>query len=240
MAVLVTHTALFVEVLFQCMPIDTQWNPQPGGQCHSAEIILISSGVINMVGDIIVLTLPIKRVWSLNISRGQKIAISTLFLMGLFVSVTSVFRILALKSEFSSDFTWTGVRGAIWTTVEVQTGFICANLPHCRPLVLRLVGIQVKVQQSGSARMVPPLTAPRSRHRVTFNGTGFKRMTDGSKEGVHVTDTDVDWNALEPDSSVALQGITVQTEIMQSVERMSGKSSEEVAFAPKTTIEHCR
>ena len=63
-------------------------------------------------------------------------------------------------------------------------------------------------------------------------------MTDGSKEGVHVPDADVDWNALEPDSSIALQGITVQTEIMQSVERMSGNSSEEILFAPKTTIEH--
>ena len=81
-AVLITHTALFLEVLLQCHPIDYTWNPQPGGWCSSGVSIHVSSGVINMVGDIIVLTLPIKRVWSLNISKGQKLGISTLFLMG--------------------------------------------------------------------------------------------------------------------------------------------------------------
>lgn len=31
----------------------------------------------------------------------------------------------------------TNVGGGLWSTVEVQVGFICANLPHTRPLVIR-------------------------------------------------------------------------------------------------------
>ena len=33
----------------------------------------------------------------------------------------------------------TNVGGGLWSTVEVQVGFICANLPHTRPLVIRLL-----------------------------------------------------------------------------------------------------
>jgi hypothetical protein len=51
--------------------------------------------------------------------------------------VASIFRIIAVLEIDPEDFTFSNVAGGIWSTVEVQLGFICANLPALRPLITR-------------------------------------------------------------------------------------------------------
>jgi hypothetical protein len=58
------------------------------------------------------------------------------------VCVASIFRIIAVNEIDPHDFTFTNVGGGLWSTVEVEIGFICANLPAIRPLVFKLLKLK--------------------------------------------------------------------------------------------------
>jgi hypothetical protein len=49
-----------------------------------------------------------------------------------------------------TDFSFTNVGGGLWSTVEVEVGFICANLPALRPLVFKLLGFGSTQTGSGA------------------------------------------------------------------------------------------
>lgn len=51
--------------------------------------------------------------------------------------VASIFRIVAVTQIDPHDFSFTNVGGGLWSTVEVEVGFICANLPAVRPLLFK-------------------------------------------------------------------------------------------------------
>ena len=81
-AVAITHTSLFFGFVFHCTPIHTFWDHSKRGFCIGQDNFYISGGALNIVGDIIVLTLPLRPIWALHATRGQKIAVSFLFLLG--------------------------------------------------------------------------------------------------------------------------------------------------------------
>jgi hypothetical protein len=58
------------------------------------------------------------------------------------VCVASIFRIIAVNQIDPHDFTFSNVAGGLWSSVEVEIGFICANLPAIRPLVFKLFKIK--------------------------------------------------------------------------------------------------
>lgn len=53
------------------------------------------------------------------------------------IFITLNLRSALLQSNASNPTIDTNVGGGLWSTVEVQVGFVCANLPHTRPLFLR-------------------------------------------------------------------------------------------------------
>lgn len=54
--------------------------------------------------------------------------------------IASIFRIVAVTQIDPNDFSFTNVGGGLWSTVEVEVGFICANLPAVRPLLFKWIG----------------------------------------------------------------------------------------------------
>ena len=69
--------------IFQCMPIRLAWQKDLGhGKCVDLAALVVSTGVLNMLTDIIILIIPMPIVWSLKISNRQKVAVSAIFLLG--------------------------------------------------------------------------------------------------------------------------------------------------------------
>ncbi|KAK7955094.1 hypothetical protein PG996_015900 [Apiospora saccharicola] len=160
----------FFTFTFQCWPIARFWDESiQEGACIAQTEFYLASAVINVVGDVVVLVLPLPVVWSLHTSQSKKWSLSFLFLLGALyvffsfstfpasegtntnpnssrsVCVASIFRILAVEEIDPEDFTFSNVGGGLWSTVEVEVGFICANLPSIRPLVFRCLGYRVGV-----------------------------------------------------------------------------------------------
>ena len=70
-------------VLLQCQPFAFAWDKTiPGGHCLAALTGFRISAVLNMVMDIVVFVSPIKVVWSLQMNRRKKIAVTVVFGLG--------------------------------------------------------------------------------------------------------------------------------------------------------------
>ncbi|KAI1306329.1 hypothetical protein F5Y03DRAFT_139254 [Xylaria venustula] len=130
----------FFTFTFQCFPVQKFWLPDTKGTCINQNAFYLSSAIINVFGDIAVLSLPLPIIWRLHASRSRKWSLSFLFLLGAFVVIASIFRIVAVTQIDPNDFSFTNVGGGLWSTVEVEVGFICANLPAVRPLLFKWFG----------------------------------------------------------------------------------------------------
>ncbi|KAJ8120687.1 hypothetical protein ONZ43_g2666 [Nemania bipapillata] len=127
----------FFSFTFQCFPVQMFWEHDLKGHCINQNAFYLASAIINVFGDIAVLSLPLPIIWGLQASRSKKWSLSFLFLLGAFVVVASIFRIVAVTQIDPTDFSFTNVGGGLWSTVEVEVGFICANLPAVRPLIFK-------------------------------------------------------------------------------------------------------
>ncbi|KAJ2990366.1 hypothetical protein NUW58_g2991 [Xylaria curta] len=130
----------FFSFTFQCLPVQKFWHPKVDGRCIDQNAFYLISAIINVFGDIAVLSLPLPVIWRLHTSRGRKWSLSFLFLLGAFVVVASIFRIVAVTRIDPHDFSFSNVAGGLWSTAEVEVGFVCSNLPAARPLLFKWLG----------------------------------------------------------------------------------------------------
>ncbi|OJJ37785.1 hypothetical protein ASPWEDRAFT_50858 [Aspergillus wentii DTO 134E9] len=127
-----------------CVPTSffwTQWvYPLSGGHCRiNLYEFYLWNGVANLFTDVIILCLPMPIVWGLQMPRGQKLAISGIFLLGGFVCVATIVRIWTItKMKSSVDITWVIGDAMIWSNVEPCVGIVSACLPTLRPLLRRI------------------------------------------------------------------------------------------------------
>ncbi|KAJ4334064.1 hypothetical protein N0V87_007117 [Didymella glomerata] len=125
-------------------PLDYYWNQWNEGargivQVDEAKFYL-GVGIINLFGDICILTVPISSVIRLRLARTQKIAISLIFLLGSFVCFASMYRIITItRLVRTTDISWAKSDVFIWSSVEPSIGIISGCLPTLRPLMLHVL-----------------------------------------------------------------------------------------------------
>ncbi|KAL7623494.1 hypothetical protein AAE478_007176 [Parahypoxylon ruwenzoriense] len=139
----------FFVYAFQCTPIDSFWKSK-SEDCIEQFPFYLASAIINVVGDITVLALPLPVVWKLHTSRRRKWSLSFVFLLGAFVCIASIFRIAGIYKIDPTDVTYSNLAGGLWGTVEVEMGFICANLPAVRPVIPKWFGADSSAAAYGS------------------------------------------------------------------------------------------
>ncbi|KAF2260236.1 hypothetical protein CC78DRAFT_418336, partial [Lojkania enalia] len=143
----VSHALIWSNVLFygigtiteiwQCKPREKIWNPfliaagEAGGHCpiditkHAK-----ASGFINLLSDIIILMLPQKVIWGLNVTRKQKIGMSLLFVVGIFATAAATVRIYYLfKTYDANDMIYYGSDLVLWMAAEIAAGFLIMGFP---------------------------------------------------------------------------------------------------------------
>ncbi|MCJ1286774.1 hypothetical protein MMC26_006120 [Xylographa opegraphella] len=128
--------------IFQCLPVSFYWNQITGdtnGFCVNEYIFLAGNAALNIASDIMILVLPMPIVWRLHIKKSQKLAISSIFLLGGFVCLASVIRYTYLKQVIPVDVTYSNQPAGIWSLVEMAIGLVCACLPVMRPLLQYLI-----------------------------------------------------------------------------------------------------
>ncbi|KAK1977762.1 CFEM domain-containing protein, partial [Colletotrichum cereale] len=136
-------TFIFVG-LFQCQPISlawTFWTGEATGKCIKIVYLALSHAGINIALDLWMLILPATQIWGMNLARRKKIAIMSMFGLGLFLTIVSAIRISAIL-EFSKDPlnpTVAMMPSVIWSDIELNVGIFTACIPNLRQFFVRFV-----------------------------------------------------------------------------------------------------
>jgi hypothetical protein len=83
----VSYTLAFVlATLFQCQPVSHFWmqiDDHVVGQCNNINLQAWLSAVFNIILDLMILILPIKSLWALQLSLARKITAIAMFSLGI-------------------------------------------------------------------------------------------------------------------------------------------------------------
>ncbi|PTB62326.1 putative PTH11-typeG-protein-coupled receptor [Trichoderma citrinoviride] len=126
--------------IFQCVPIAGAWDKSVDATCIDSDRFWVAYAVMNILTDVMVLALPIAPIMSLQLSMRNKLMLCAIFMMGGFVTVTSVLRATSVKNSLANkaDTTWNFIERGIWTLIEANAGIIGACLPALRQPLARL------------------------------------------------------------------------------------------------------
>ena len=82
------RTSKFLVIVLQCFPLYGFWDKTIDAYCPVDDYkFFMGNSIPNIVTDVAILATPIPSVWKLKISRGQKISLSAIFVLGgLYVS----------------------------------------------------------------------------------------------------------------------------------------------------------
>ncbi|KAJ6110063.1 hypothetical protein N7486_002298 [Penicillium sp. IBT 16267x] len=125
--------------VFQCLPVKAYWEVEPTypHKCMNDGDIVFSASVINIFTDLLVTTLPMPLIWRLKLPTRQRLAVISIFGLGVVVNVAgSVRTVYVWKSQMASyDQTWEGWPILVAAAVEISLGLICSSAPALRPLI---------------------------------------------------------------------------------------------------------
>lgn len=139
-AVVVTcwGVAVLLIICLQCIPLRGFWDKTIQATCGVDDYkFFIGNSIPNILTDFALLSIPIRPVWKLQVAKSQKVTLTLMFLMGGFVTATSITRLVYLMNLDlkSPDFTWNFGVTQIWTCVELHAAIISACLPCLRPII---------------------------------------------------------------------------------------------------------
>jgi hypothetical protein len=121
-------------IIFECVPIQALWDPFVTGTCIDLIKFFVATGGINVGLDAAILLLPLPMIWALEIEKHHKIALSGVFLLGVFVVVAAIVRVVVISRLAIVDITWEFVDAALWTAAEPSVAVTSASLPILRSL----------------------------------------------------------------------------------------------------------
>ncbi|MCJ1476642.1 hypothetical protein MMC13_005310 [Lambiella insularis] len=117
--------------IFECTPIDYFWTADSGvdGRCIAIQKYFLGQAIPSIITDLVILIIPLPPIWHLNLPTTQRIALSGVFLLGSFVTFTSIYRLVLLTRLTQVDITWNYAEAAIWTV----TSIVGTNLDETNP-----------------------------------------------------------------------------------------------------------
>ncbi|KGO64115.1 hypothetical protein PEX1_020670 [Penicillium expansum] len=173
----------FVISIFQCSPIHAYWdiNTKPY-HCMDDGAIVFAASVINIFTDILVTALPMPLIWSLKLPTRQRLAVISIFGLGVVVNVAGCVRtVYVWKSLMTGyDGTWVGWPGLITAAVELSLGLICSSAPALRPLLAAFLP-----RLLSSSRNIGASYSQRNRTHRLWYSTGRSRASRLATDEAH-------------------------------------------------------
>ena len=142
----------------------------------------LAMAIIETLIDIVILVLPIRVVFQLQLATEKKILLSFIFALGSFVVITSIVRMAVLYRPTEPDIDLT--QGDIWLNVHLGTAIISACLPTYKPLIsgnTRLMDIFYHKRGSYPTRDTGTLPSSRRRTHTTGSRRSIEKIYNASQ-----------------------------------------------------------
>ncbi|KAI1036570.1 hypothetical protein LB503_002955 [Fusarium chuoi] len=140
---------LFFWNLFQCKPVEMQWDFRiKDGNCVSADQIVSAAyaiSVMTVVSDWLYALLPIPMLWSVKMTKQAKTTVIAILGLGIFASVATLVRLRFLADlTDTEDILFAGTDAMVWTLIEPGVAIVASSLATIRPLLraMRIRGFE--------------------------------------------------------------------------------------------------
>ncbi|KAJ6031354.1 hypothetical protein N7540_002086 [Penicillium herquei] len=161
--------SVILETFLLCRPLKYNWDTSISGVCGNRNATYVIAGTMNLITDLMVMALPMPYIWKLQLGTAKKIALCSVFSVGLLVSIISIVRLVSLMAIDFSDITGSVQMGVMWTVIEPELAIICANMPLLKTIV---------------ARIAPSLFSTGKTYGVSDPQT-FERLQDSQKNNIY-------------------------------------------------------
>ncbi|KAK4201726.1 hypothetical protein QBC40DRAFT_323675 [Triangularia verruculosa] len=163
-----------LQVFLICRPFAAIYTLElmPTAKCGDQVGSFIAIGAFNIITDVMILTLPIPTVWTLKTTRGKKIALTAVFLVGLLVSVVAMIRIITLTRLDLVNLTESMIWADFWSATEPNLGIFCVSLPMLGTLWTRYFS------RKSPSKLDPYHSSENGTHgtRGTASNNGFSKL----------------------------------------------------------------
>ncbi|KAL8689075.1 MAG: hypothetical protein Q9218_005172 [Villophora microphyllina] len=148
---------VLVAFIFQCSPIDAAWDwTISRDKCFDYKSFLIGINVPNIALDFCIIALPAVQIQQLHVSPPRKAGLMAVFLLSLFATIVSCYRLHVNTLFDFKDPTWNLVKVMVWSTVEYSAGVVSCCLPVMAPVFRVCAGKKAISDASRNARTRPP------------------------------------------------------------------------------------
>ncbi|XMA14377.1 hypothetical protein WAI453_007168 [Rhynchosporium graminicola] len=174
-AFIILHGIAFnFAIIFQCTPVKKLWNPRVRGHCLELDAIMFPGAIFSIVEDLAILILPIPCLSKLNVGRGKKISLISMFSVGVIACAISIIRVKpVLDYRDTLDQSWDTIQLLAWSEAELAVATICVCLPSLKPILN--YHIPHYFSSSSSAGVIsgsPSVKPPSSGHGDVTNSAG--------------------------------------------------------------------
>ncbi|PSK56915.1 hypothetical protein B9Z65_6539 [Elsinoe australis] len=129
----------FLGCVFICWPVSKFWDPTAPGKCMPQWPIFFGNSYMNIITDLMIILSPMPVLSNLHMPKRQKMALGGIFMIGAFVCVISVIRLVLLyKAQRSADFSYDNVAPATWSIIEANIAIITSSAPALKALIIRV------------------------------------------------------------------------------------------------------
>lgn len=77
------YLSIIIALLLSCSPVQRIWDKTVPGRCINLKHINLTAAIVNLLLNVIILLLPQKVIWGLQMSRAQRTGLSMMFAVGL-------------------------------------------------------------------------------------------------------------------------------------------------------------
>ncbi|KAK6834621.1 hypothetical protein PG987_009315 [Apiospora arundinis] len=180
--------ALFFWNMFQCNPVEAQWDytileRDSTAHCASGEEIVSAAyalSVMTILSDWLYALIPIPIVWNVKMTTQAKITVVLILSMGVFASVATLIRLKFLSDLTDlNDILHAGTDSMVWTLVEPGVAIVASSLVTIRPL-LRAWKIKGFTSSATGSRQTGPFSNGQPKSRT--NRSAGKMPGFGSRD----------------------------------------------------------
>ena len=75
--------SVILETFLLCRPLAYNWDTTIRGTCGNRNATYVVAGTMNLITDLLVMALPVPHIWKLQLNVAKKVALSSVFCLGL-------------------------------------------------------------------------------------------------------------------------------------------------------------
>lgn len=241
--VIIWSLVTFFYDIFQCSPIQKQWDFRiQTGKCVSTSDLVSAAyaiSVMTILSDWLYALLPIPMLWSVKMSPQAKATVIIILGLGIFASVATLIRIRYLTvMQDLDDLLFVATQVMTWTVIEPGVAIIAASLATIRPLLraMRVRGFGSTGRRTHSA--------PSAYARQTTENRSMPVVDQiFGPDDVSLKNVEPSYDIIPPESSISTIGLTIEqphasiaTASRLDVEQKRRRASQGKEYSPSRSV----